>query len=129
MTHRQKPSKTLLIFLWIAQALLAIFLLMGTVVKWMPISQAATMMPWTGQVSPFILRLLGAIDLLGALGLVLPTLLRVKPQLTAWAAAGTLMLMISAIVFHVSRGEAQAIGINIFAGALAVLVAWGQWKN
>ena len=70
----------------------------------------------------------GLFDLLAALGLVLPGVLRKRPELTVYAAYGTILLMIAASVFHVSRGEASLIGINIFFLALAVFIAWGRRK-
>jgi hypothetical protein len=126
---KQTHNKALHISLWTAQIILAILLIMGAVMKFMPIQQIATMMPWTGQIPSFAVRLLGITDLLGALGLILPAWLRIKPQLTSLAAAGVIVLMSCAIAFHVSRGEASVIGINIFTIIAAAFVAWGRWKK
>jgi len=93
----------------------------------MPIEKLSAMMPWTGQAPEWIVRLLGVIDLIGAIGLVLPALLRIKPQLTVWAAIGTAALMISATVFHILRGEISVIGTNLSAIVLAVSVARGRY--
>ncbi len=117
------------ITLRIAQILTAVLLLMGAVMKFMPIEKISAMMPWTGQVPPILVRLLGLIDLLGALGLVLPDMLHVKPRLTVWAAIGTILLMLCAIFFHISRGESSVIGFNILVAALAIFIAWGRNKN
>lgn len=125
MTDATRP-RGLHIFLWIIQVLLAALLLSGTIVKWMPIAQSSAMMPWMGQMPAWQVRLLGVVDLLGAAGVVLPGLLRVRPQLTVWAAVGIILLMLSAILFHISRGEASVIGFNIFLAILAVIVAWGR---
>jgi hypothetical protein len=129
MTDQLKISKGMNITLWIAQIVVAASLLMGTAMKFMPIEKISAMMPWTGQLPPIIVRLLGLIDLLGALGLVLPAMFHIKPQLTVWAAIGTILLMLCAIVFHISRGEASVIGFNIFLAALATFIAWGRKKN
>lgn len=129
MSHQQHTSKALHITLWIAQILVALCLLMGAVMKFMPIETIAAMMPWTGELPELLVRLLGLTDLLGALGLIFPALLRIRPQLTAWAAVGVVALMLSAIVFHVSRGEASVIGFNIFLLLLAVFIAWGRFKK
>jgi len=86
-------------------------------------------MPWTGQVPELVVRLLGIIDLLGAIGLILPALLRIKPQLTFWAALGIIALMICAIIFHVSRGEVSVIGINVFSIIIAGFIAWGRFRQ
>ena len=125
----QQPSKAMHLSLWVAQVLLALSLMMGTVLKFMPIEKVSVMMPWTGQVPVLVVRLLGIIDLLGALGLILPALLRIKPQLTPLAALCTISLMLSAIVFHVSRGEASVIGFNVFSAFIATFIAWGRFKK
>ncbi len=61
-----------------------------------------------------------------AIGLVLPVLLRIRPVVTVYAAYGTVVLMITAAVFHIVRGEISQIGINILFAALAALVVWGR---
>jgi uncharacterized membrane protein len=129
MTSQPQTSKTFNVLLWIAQALLSLSMLSGAVMKFMPIETISAMMPWTGQISPILVRLLGIIDLLGGLGLILPALLNYKPQLVVWASSGIIVLMICAIVFHVSRGEAPVIGFNIFCVLLGGFIAWGRWKN
>jgi len=123
------PSKALNITLWILQALLAAFMIMAAVMKFMPIEKMAPKMHWMGEAPGIVVRLLGLIDLAGGLGLILPGLLRIKPRLTAWAAMGIVALMISAMIFHVSRGEAPVIGVNIFALLIAAFIAWGRFKK
>jgi len=128
MAEQAKISKAMNVTLWVAQILVAASLLMGTVMKFMPIEKISAIMPWTGQVPVAMVRLLGLIDLLGALGLVLPGMMHIKPQVTVWAAIGIILLMLCAIVFHVSRGEASVIGFNIFLAVLAAFIAWRRKK-
>jgi uncharacterized membrane protein len=123
-----QPAKTMHITLWIAQMLVALFLLTGAILKFQPIEKIAAMMPWAGQVPAAVVRLLGVVDLLGAIGLILPSLLRIQPQLAVWAAIGTIALMACATVFHVYRGEASVIGVNIFCAFIATFIAWGRSK-
>lgn len=120
-------SKTLNVILWIAQVLLAAIMFMGAVMKFMPVNP--DMMPWAGEVSPMIVKLLGVIDLLGGLGLILPGLLRLSQRWTVLAATGVFLLMVCAIIFHVSRGESEVIGFNIVAAAVAAFIAWGRNKR
>lgn len=115
--------------LWALQILIAAFFLTGAVLKFQPIEKIAPMMPWAGQVPSYIVRLLGVIDLAGAAGLILPAWLRIKPALTPWAAVGAAALMACAVVFHLSRGEASVIGVNIIFLFLAVFVAWGRFQK
>lgn len=126
MTNEQKPPKALNIFLWIAQVLLAASFVWAACMKlFQSPAELAAMWPWTAE-HPGLVKLTGIFDGLAGIGLVLPTLLRIQPQLTVYAAYGSIALMIAASVFHIARGEAPLIGINIFFAALAGLVAWGR---
>jgi uncharacterized membrane protein len=86
----------------------------------------SVMWPWTGEVSVSLVKITGIVDLLGALGLILPMLLRIKPILTVAAALGIILLMICATVFQISRGEASQIMPNVIYALLAGFVAWGR---
>lgn len=127
MSISPKPSKALHIILWIAQIILAAILIWAAVTKWFtPAGKLAAMWPWTGQTSRTFVQFTGLVDLLGGLGLILPGLLHIQPKLTPTAAIGVVLLMVCAIVFHVSRGEASLIGINIVFAVLAAFIAWGR---
>jgi hypothetical protein len=84
-------------------------------------------MPWMGQVSPSFLYTTAVVDLLGGLGVLLPSLTRIKPGLTVLAALGCAALQVSAMVFHFSRGEALDTPFNFLLVALSLFVAWGRW--
>ncbi len=130
MTSQEKSSKAVNIFLWIVQIILALGLVYGGIMKiFQPIEKLSAMWPWVGQIPIAFVKFTGIIDLLGAIGLILPSLLRIKPNLTPLAAIGTMLLMICAIVFHIVRGEASVIGINIFFAISAAFVAWGRFKK
>jgi len=88
--------------------------------------ELASKMPWMGQVSPSFLYATAVIDILGGLGVVLPSITRIKPGLTVLAALGCVALQGCAIVFHVSRGEAANTPFNFVLIALALFVAWGR---
>ena len=94
-----------------------------------PIDQLSQMLPWASQVQEALVRFIGLSEVLGGVGLILPSLLRIKPQLTAWAAIGIAVIMLFATFFHISRGETGAIGMNIFLALLAAFVAWGRFKK
>jgi len=130
MTAQEQPSKAMNVSLWIAQILIAALLVWGASVKLLlPIEKMAAMFPWTGQVPVFLVKFTGMIDVLGAIGLILPSLLRIQPKLTPLSAIGFIILMICASVFHISRGEASAIGLNIVFIFIAAFVAWGRFKK
>jgi hypothetical protein len=122
-----QPSKGLSIGLWIVQGFLALTFAGGGLWKLAtPIHELAAKMPWMGQVSPGFLHMTAVLDLLGGLGLLLPSVTRIKPGLTVLAALGCVALMASAIVFHFSRGEAASTPFNFVLAALLLFVAWGR---
>ena len=113
--------------LWIVQGLLALtFVGTGIWKLATPIPQLAAMIPWAGQVSPGLVYATAVFDLLGGLGVLLPSATRIKPGLTVLAALGCAALQVSAIVFHLSRGEAANTPFNVLLVALSLFVAWGR---
>ena len=130
MENQQKASKVLNINLWVAQVLLALVLTWASAMKlFQPVGKVAAMWPWAGQVPVALLKFTGIVDLLGALGLVLPALLRIKPILTPLAAIAIIVLMVCASVFHIVRDEASVIGVNVFFTGIAAFIAWGRFKK
>ena len=91
-----------------------------------PIAELADKMPWMGQVSPTFLYATAVFDTLGGLGILLPSLTRIKPGLAVWGALGCVGLMAGAIVFHFSRGEGESTPFNLVLLALSLFVAWGR---
>jgi putative oxidoreductase len=115
--------------LWFVQILLALaFLVAGWMKLTVPIDELAQAMVWAGDVPVGLVRFIGLAELAGGLGLVLPALTRIQPQLTALAGAGLALLMLLAIGFHLTRGEFAFIVPNIVLLALAALVAYSRWK-
>lgn len=123
-------SKALHIALWVVQVLLGLlFLMAGATKATQPMADLATKMPWTAVVGEPLTRFIGVSELLGGLGLILPAATRIKPRLTALAAAGLVTVMALAALFHASRGEFMALPINAMFGGLAAFVAWGRFKK
>jgi hypothetical protein len=123
-------SKALHVSLWIVQVLLAAAFGMAGVMKTtVPIVELARKMVWPGGVPAALVRFIGVSELAAALGLVLPAATRVRPILTPIAAGGLVLVMALAAAFHLSRGEAQMLPINLILGALAAFVAWGRAKK
>ena len=125
-----RSDKGLRFSLWIVQAILAVwFGLAGVLHAAVPIAKLAPFAPWTADVSPALVRFIGAAELAGAVGVVLPALIRILPVLTPLAAAGLALIMTLAIPFHVSRGEPQVTPMLIVFAALGVFVAWGRSRR
>ena len=122
-----RPSATLRVSLWVVQALLgALFIGTGVWKLFTPIAELAALIPWAGQVPRGFLQATAVIDLLGGIGVLLPALTRIKPGLTVLAALGCALLQLSAIVFHVSRGEAINTPFNFLLVGLSLFVGWGR---
>jgi len=112
--------------LWIVQGLLAaLFLFTGGMKLILPLEELTGSMPVPG---PF-LRFIGVAEVLGALGLILPGLLRIRPGLTPLAAAGLVILMIGATAITLTGGAVAAAPIPLVVGLLAAFVFWGRWRG
>jgi uncharacterized membrane protein YphA (DoxX/SURF4 family) len=112
------------IVLWIIQILLALlFLFAGGMKLVLPIEEMTKQMAMPG----LFLRFLGVVEVLGALGLILPGLLRIKPGLTPLAAAGLVIVMIGATALSLKMGVSAAL-IPLVTGVLAAFVAYARWR-
>ena len=82
---------------------------------------------WAQDYSSTNIRLIGLVEVLGAVGLVLPAALHIAPILVPLAAVGLALVMVGAIVVHARRKEPMNIAVNVVLIALAVVVAWGRF--
>lgn len=125
-----KSNKALNIGLWVVQVLLfGMFLMTGFMKLSQPIAELSNMIPWVAEVPSSMVRFIGISEVLGALGILLPALIRVKPSLTPLAGLGLAVIMLFALIFHIARGEFEAIGMNIVLGLIALFVAWGRGRK
>src|SRR5713101_2009155 len=74
------------------------------------------------------LRFIGVAEVLGAIGLILPGLLRIRPALTPLAAAGLVIIMIGATALTLVAGDVAPGLISLVVGLLAAFVAYGRWR-
>jgi hypothetical protein len=111
--------------LWVVQGLLAaLFLFAGVMKLILPLEQMAGPVALPG----LFLRFIGVAETLGALGLILPGLLRIRPGLTPLAAAGLVIIMIGATVIGLVAGDAAMSLIPLVVALLAAFVAYGRWR-
>jgi hypothetical protein len=113
--------------LWTVQVLLAcVFLFGGGMKLVMPLDKLAGPVEMSG----LFLRFIAVCEVLGALGLILPGLLRIRPGLTPLAAAGLVIIMMGATVFTlaVAGGPVVMALIPFVVGLLAAFVAYGRWR-
>ena len=111
--------------LWIVQGLLALlFLWAGGFKLVLPLEKLTEQMPLPG----LFVRFIGVAEVLGAVGLILPGLLCIRPGLTPLAAAGLVIIMIGATVFTLAGGDIVMALLPLLVGLLAAFVAYGRWR-
>lgn len=116
-------TKTTNVLLWIVQGLLAaLFLFAGGMKLVLPIEAMAGPVALPG----WFLRFIGVCEVLGALGLVLPGLFRIRTGLTPLAAAGLVIIMIGATVITIMGGQVGPALVPLIVGLLAGTVAYGR---
>ncbi len=116
------------IALWIVQGLLAVvFLMAGGIKLIQPKEKLVEKMAWASDFSPGVIKLIGAVEVLGAIGLILPQVTGILPWLTPLAALGVALTMVAAMVVHLRRNEAKEVVINLVLLVLALFVAYGRF--
>ena len=116
------------IALWAVQVLVAAaFLGAGATKLSQPKEKLVKNMAWVEDFSQGTVRLIGALEVLGAIGVVLPALTGILPWLTPLAALGLVLLMIGASLTHLRRTEYGNIAMNAVLLVLAAFVAYGRF--
>ena len=114
--------------LWVIQGLLGVaFLGAGAMKLSQPKEKLAENMGWVEDFSQPAVRLIGAVEVLGAIGLVLPALTGILSWLTPLAALGLVLTMIGAALTHLRRKEYGNIAVNVVLLVLAAFVAYGRF--
>jgi hypothetical protein len=113
--------------LWAVQILLALLFIFTGITKLVfPIPMLEAQMPL--QLPGWFLRFLGIAECLGALGMILPGLLRIRPWLTPLAACGLVAIMIGATTYTVRFEGVAPAALPLVAGILAAFVAYGRFR-
>lgn len=114
------------IVLWTLQALLAaVFVWHG----WLMISPPTEMVPiLNAQFATWFRLFIGVAELMAAVGLILPGLTRVLPRLTTLAATGLMIVMASATVYHLTRGEVASAITGFVLFLIITFVAYMRWQ-
>ena len=115
--------------LWVAQILLAlIYLAAGAMKLFQPVDAlVASGLSFAADTPLGFIRFVALMEVLGAVGLILPAATRILPWLTSLAAAGLSVVQVSAIVLHAMRGEtAMSLPMNLVLLALSLLILWGR---
>lgn len=114
--------------LWVVQCFLAlVFVITGMIKLALPKEKLETRMKWVKDFSQPVVRAIGFVEILGGLGLVLPSLTGILPWLTPLAAAGLVLVMIGASLANYRTKEYPMIGMNVVLLALALVVSVGRF--
>ena len=112
--------------LWIAQVLLALAMLSAGIIKLISADEMLT--SYYPLFPAVFIRFIGVCEILGAIGLVVPAALRIRPELTPLAAAGIAIIMASAVISTIAMGAPSAIAMPLILFLLAVFIAYGRWN-
>lgn len=111
------------IALWIIQGLAALGFVYSGWLKAFQYEQAKSSWGWVKDVSKAFVVGIGIVELIGAIGLILPKATNMAPILTPIAATGLALIVLLGALFHVSRKEYREIGVNVVFFALAAFIA------
>lgn len=120
------------VVLWIAAGLLAVLYLGAGGMKLATPREKLLENPnmgWTADFPAAAIKGIGAIEIVGAIGLILPWALDIAPVLTPLAAAGLAIVQIGAIIVHARRKETKALPMNVVLLVLAAFVAVGRFAG
>lgn len=112
--------------LWVVQVLLALAFFGAGFDQAGNYDDARRRLPWVGTLSREQAIVIGALEILGAIGLIVPAWTGTIPSLTVLAAAALAVLMGLAVVFHARRHEIPQLGFTAFFGVVAALVAFSR---
>ncbi|MFC7546990.1 DoxX family protein [Plantactinospora sp. GCM10030261] len=119
------------VVLWIVTGLLATVMLISTSKMFVPREKMAAMggraSAWVLDFSPGALRAIGALELLAAVGLILPAVLDIAPIMVPVTATCVAVLFVGATAMRLRRGERATIVPDLVYLAMAVFVAWGRF--
>ena len=123
-THPKESAARMNIAVWIVSGLLAAaYLFAGTNKATRPKDKLVDSLPWAEDLSPATIKFVGIMEILGAIGLILPWLTGIAAVLTPLAATGLVILQLLAIIVHLRRREAKVVPMNTILLLAALFVA------
>jgi uncharacterized membrane protein len=115
------------VVLWVAQILLALFLVGVGSAHMTRRDQATGRLAWMLAVPKPLLATIGILEILGAIGLIVPLATGILPWLTPLAAIAVVILMVLAAAFHARRpGEMPSVAFNFAVGLVPAFIAYGR---
>lgn len=116
------------VLLWVLQGLLALaFLFAGGMKLSQPREKLKEQMAYMEDYSDQTIKLIGGLEVLAAVGLVLPAAIGIATWLTPLAAVGLVLMMIGAVIVHLRRNEGSQVAAPAVLGLLAAVIVWGRF--
>jgi len=116
------------IILWILQIFFGLYFIIVGVLHFIVPDGLPGPMLWMYDLSPTLHWISGTAEILGGIGLILPGIFRIQTRLTWIAAWGLVLVMIGAMIFHLSRGETQNMIQNLILAAILAFIAYGRMR-
>ena len=114
--------------LWILQIVLGVYFVAIGVMHFIVPDGLPETLSWMYDLSDTLHLISGTAEILGGLGLILPAVTGIRTELVPLAAAGLMLVMAGAVIYHLGRGEALNIVLNLVMIALLGFVAYGRYQ-
>lgn len=114
--------------LWVLQVVFGLYFIGVGVTHFVLPDGLPGTMSWMYELSDSLHVISGTAEILGGLGLILPAVTRIRPELVTWAAYGLVIVMLGAAVWHISRGEATQVVLNLINAAILAFIGYGRQK-
>ena len=115
------------VVLWVLQVLLALAFLAHGIMFLVPPPDIAVLM--NAMLPRWFQLFLGVAEVLAGIGLTVPGITRIQPQLVPAAAVGVMIVCLAATILHVVRGEISSAVTTFVLLLMATTVAWGRWRR
>ena len=114
--------------LWVLQIVFGLYFVGVGVMHFIVPDGLPAQMEWMYELSDTLHVVSGTAEILGGLGLILPAVTRIQPELVAYAALGLAAVMVGAVVWHLGRGESLQIVLNLVNIAILGFIAYGRLR-
>lgn len=114
--------------LWVLQWLFGVYFLAIGIMHFVVPEGLPAQLAWMYELNDTLHVVTGIAEVLGGLGLILPSITRIRPELTPLAGMGLIVIMVGAVVWHVGRGEMLNVGVNVVNAIVLAYIAYGRWR-
>ena len=116
------------IILWILQIFFGLYFIAIGIMHFSPPAGLPAVMSWMYELPTWLHYVSGTAEILGGLGLILPGLTKIQTRLTPLAALGLALVMVGAVVYHITRGEIGNVVTNVVLLAIMLFIYYGRTR-